>query len=103
MNENDTPIERPDFGVRRAWYADIVGSWPQSSMETTSVEALEAQARAQETKDEDERFARFAGENTEAGSSATDAQPQALDFFNGRPYAEGVKLYNEYLASRGRK
>jgi hypothetical protein len=32
-----------------------------------------------------------------------DAEPDSLTFFNGKPYAEGVKAYSEHLASKGRK
>jgi hypothetical protein len=31
---------------------------------------------------------------------AHDAAPSMLSFFNGKPHAEGLKAYNEYLASK---
>jgi hypothetical protein len=30
-----------------------------------------------------------------------DAEPSVLSFFNGKPYSEGLKAYNEHLASKG--
>jgi hypothetical protein len=37
------------------------------------------------------------------GVADAKAEPAPLSFFNGKPHAEGVKAYSEYLASRGRK
>lgn len=39
------------------------------------------------------------------GNGAADAapEPSMLDFFNGVPYADGVKAYNAHLASKGAK
>jgi hypothetical protein len=34
-------------------------------------------------------------------SAAADAAPSVLSFFNGKPYAEGVKAYRDHLVSRG--
>lgn len=41
--------------------------------------------------------------NGAADAGAGDPEPKMLDFFNGVPYAEGVKAYNDYLASKGAK
>jgi hypothetical protein len=30
-----------------------------------------------------------------------DTEPSVLSFFNGKPYSEGLKAYNEHLASKG--
>jgi hypothetical protein len=39
------------------------------------------------------------------GSGVVDAEPEPsmMSFFNGRSYQDGLKLYNEYLASKGAK
>lgn len=39
------------------------------------------------------------------GSAVVDAEPEPtmMSFFNGRSYQDGLKLYNEYLASKGAK
>ena len=35
------------------------------------------------------------------GASGSSDQPNMLSFFNGRPHAEGLKAYNEWLAAHG--
>jgi hypothetical protein len=39
------------------------------------------------------------------GNAVADAEPEPamLSFFNGKPHAEGLKAYNEYLASKRAK
>jgi hypothetical protein len=37
------------------------------------------------------------------GVADAKAEPAPLSFFNGVPYADGVKAYNDYLISKGAK
>jgi hypothetical protein len=77
----------------------VAGSWPKSAMTSTSVEILERQAKLQDKQDEgSNRLGEF---DLEDMGSAADAQPRVMDFYAGRPFAEGRKLHNAARAARG--
>jgi hypothetical protein len=44
-------------------------------------------------------------DDVDIGSGVTDAEPEPsmLSFFNGKPYAEGLKAYNEHRAAKRSK
>ena len=77
----------------------VAGSWPKSPMTSTSVEILERQAKLQDKQDEgSNRLGEF---NLEDMGSAADSV-RTIDFYAGRPFAEGRKLlHNQHLASKG--
>jgi hypothetical protein len=79
------------------------GSWPRSSMSVTSPEDVYARARskAEEQEEQEDEAAGLRELGLEPMGGAADAQPRTMEFYAGRNFAEGRKLHNAYLVSRG--
>jgi hypothetical protein len=67
---------------------------------TLRMETLRASRSAVTDDVEEDPVEKLDDGDLDTGTNDSTPEPSPLSFFNGKPHAEGLKAYNEYLASK---